>query len=484
MTSHFAATRLVVRKHRGVTDTIEIMPPRLKPGTDLSPSQRETWLKALKLFGGWPDPSTADADVLLSLYDVTGRSLIDFVVAPGGSPGAVADLRLLVEPSNATRITVWGRFAMSQDPAFALANAFSTVPVLLRRALSPAPEPLAPTNPPGQAATPLGSGRANAQPSWLREAWQRWTRTREWRVGVGRVDDLAALLAGRPQLDPAWLRPRSWRKFWADPCPVDDQSGAVWIFAEEYDRWAGKGSIVALRVVDGEVRQRRIVLADAHHRAFPRILRADDGWIATTDTCETPSKIFTFDAPGQPWRALPGAALPPFLSDPDLTRDSNGWSVIGTNWLENENAVCESWTAESGPGWKWERRDELGFADPVVARGGGPADASVGVRLTQDCSASYGKRLVAVPHPRAPGQLPTARATTLPDVSRTVVRRGGGQHTLEWTQNQGGVAVDAWWERVDPLSRLWALRDQRHLQRCRAASRGAVLGEPLDWVDQ
>ncbi|MGV1036659.1 MAG: hypothetical protein ACOYD0_06490 [Candidatus Nanopelagicales bacterium] len=463
------------------------MTAQLDPRMDRSHANGEMVRAALQLAGAWPDLSTADVTWLLAdsnctadrpctttalafwLTDAAGTPIVesDRLVWPGPEPQQLQSVFLVLCRHGGAPVKVAGKFAATPIAAYSLANAVRVAPVLLRRAMSADPVELVDDQEvPGIRPPPTASAGS------VRSVLRRWTRSREWRVAVAQDASLDDMLRGRLAGPMDWIRPRSWRRFWADPCPVIGLDGARWVFVEEYDRLAGRGCIAGLRLRDGVIIERRIVLEDRHHRALPRIQEVDGRWLATTDTCEYPSRVYTFEHPGDRWRADEGAILPGFLSDPELIRTPDGWTVTGTNWLEDDNAASETWTSPSGPPFEWTRRDELGYADAAVARNAGTTDLERGVRIAQDSAMEYGRNIVIGRFPRSVDQLPRSGARAMreyPDRPGGV----GGAHTLAWTAGARLVATDIWWDRFDPFARLWLRRDQRHLSACRAGTKTA-----------
>lgn len=459
----------------------------LDPRVGRSHPDRQLIEAALDLAGPWPDLSTADVTWLLSeptcaperpctatslsfrLTDLSGTPIVESerLVWPGPGPQQLQDVVVHLCRHDGLSVKVAGKFAATPIAGYSLASVLRVVPVLLRRAISADPVELRDD----QGIVGVRPPTA-ASAGWLRGALKRWTRSREWRVAVAYCVNLDDMLHGGAAGQLNWIRPRSWRRFWADPCPVLGEDGKKWVFVEEYDRLAGRGCIVGLELEGATVLQRRVVLADHHHRALPRVQQVDGQWLATTDTCEYPSRVYTFERPGDRWRAVEGAVLPGFLSDPELISASEGWTVTGTNWLEDDNAVSETWTSPVGPPFAWIRHDELGYADAAIARNAGNSDLALGVRIAQDSAVEYGSNIVVGRFPRSVGELPRSGARAVIEYPGRPGRTGGA-HTLAWTPNARVVATDVWWDRFDPLARLWLRRDQRHLTACRAGSKAA-----------
>lgn len=281
----------------------------------------------------------------------------------------------------------------------------------------------------------------------------------DWAVGLA-LGEPEVVITGT-QHPIAWLRAPLPHTFWADPCLVQEKSG-TWLFVEEFVRWRGLGRICALRVERGHVVQRQIVLQDEHHRALPRVWRDPiRGYLATTDSCEVPGSVFSFEAPGQPWKAVPGFHLPPYLADPQLYEDGGAWVVRGTNWLAGENQVHELYRSAQSLPVRWDRDDTGSFVDPRWARGAGRATSSG--RAAQDCSRDYG---ACVYWMGADQTVAYASQSSGRSVQGEQLR---GMHTLDW--HRGMVVTDGWWISRAWLSPLWNRLELRHLRHCRMRTR-------------
>lgn len=373
------------------------------------------------------------------------------------------------------------------DPEETLRGATAVLPLLIRKAqaLPAGAAALQPDNPaPALAPSDMGP-RPDPEPTKARAFRarvsgaldSRFKRT-QWHVGVfeakGSVVDL---LAGGERLDVRWLKPPNLESYWADPCPALDSDGALWIFVEEFPLRVGNGHIVAVRCAADGIAEIRTVLADEHHRALPRVQRHEGRWLATVDTCQNPAPVFTFDEIGEPWRAIPGAFLPPFAVDPMLSHSGDGWSVILTNWTLDEGSACETWRSVGGPPFDWRREDASCYVDPVRGRGAGQLDTDLQMRAAQDCSRGYGLKTSLVGLvPGADGR-PELLAALLPE--RLSGRSWECTHTLAWVPkphptgvDDGSkyVVVDAGSSKVDLAWPILRKRELRHLQSCREAT--------------
>lgn len=286
------------------------------------------------------------------------------------------------------------------------------------------------------------------------------TQERRWAIVV--LDQsLNELLDGRPPSGPMISAPEPDR-FWADPFPVRDSAGQLWVFVEELDRWRGLGSIVALRIAGGEVVQRCTVLRGRHHFSFPQVHLWDGTWVATVETCDPAAHTYTFNRIGDEWTASL-RHLPPGVIDPALAIPSGEgtWYLTGASGSDSF-AGYRQWWAEDGVGF--EEQPEMRYRDPVLARPAGNADLVRGFRAVQDCSTNYGiatSVLTWRPDQRGPGQV-------LRRLDGTDFGRGAlGTHTLSWTPDGATVVADVWQRGRQPLSAAHRAMEQRHGLFCR-----------------
>jgi hypothetical protein len=293
---------------------------------------------------------------------------------------------------------------------------------------------------------------------------------------------LDEILAGAPPRGTFLAAPERDR-FWADPFPFRDATGDLWLFVEEFRRWRGLGSIVALRLSDDHrVVERRTVLRSSHHFSFPQVHSWEGTPVATVESCDPAAPTYTFTAVGEHWipslRTLPMGVIDPALAIPPpgtkpttaLVEDDPlalwepaagaDWYLTGTSGSD-EFAGYRQWSAPDGVGW--QEAEQLRFRDVVLARPAGNADLLRGIRSVQDCADNYGIATSVVawdPAVRGPGNV--VRRLTSDDFGHGAL----GTHTLAWTADGSTVVADVWKRGPQMLSAVHRALEQRHGSFC------------------
>ncbi|MDP4013820.1 MAG: hypothetical protein U0990_02665 [Candidatus Nanopelagicales bacterium] len=296
--------------------------------------------------------------------------------------------------------------------------------------------------------------------------------SRMWRVGVL---DGASLedVGGSGPLPVSWIEAGSIGLFWADPFPVIDDDGRTWVFVEEYERTRGLGQIAALRIESRRVAERIVVLQTEHHLAFPQAMRSGGGWVATADTCESPTPLFTFTHPGAQWRKMPGRYLPTGVVDPQLADGPSGWVVAGTDRRYDGQSVARVWRRGGGSPQDWMLEPSGSYVDIRYARSGGSLDLRRNVRAVQDCAGNYGMAVSLIESPPGLADSTQSRLRRLEPTSlvdeRQQLASPLGVHTLAWTPDASFIVVDGWWRFPHPLSAYWRMRERAHHRICAPA---------------
>lgn len=245
--------------------------------------------------------------------------------------------------------------------------------------------------------------------------------------------------------------------FWADPFLLKDDEGTTWLFVESMNRWTGKGEIVAGHIDAGRIRGLRSVLKTAH-TAFPRIIRVNGRYLATAESLTAVNPVYTFDRPGQRWRPIEDWNLPAHTVDPVLLgTEHGGFSLYGTDRRVCSAGAVVSYTSR-GVGQPWHRAEVPFMYDVVAGRSAGGVEG--GLRVTQDCSGSYGWRVHQTP---VSGLDASLESLELPLSTLRTVESIQGMHTLNGIPG-GPTVVDTWRHRADPRALWWRLTERLGLR--------------------
>lgn len=220
-------------------------------------------------------------------------------------------------------------------------------------------------------------------------------RSQEWRIGYLR-GTLASLL--KDQGPVVWLDPSDpHRRFWADPFAflVD---GEAYVLCEEFDYWRHRGRIVCIRLPapDGEVVP-EVAIERPYHLSYPFVFEADGSHFCIPESAAA-RRVDLYRMGDAPWEWSMERTLIDGISllDPTLVEWNNSWWLFGTAAGKDKGADLHIWSAKhfTGP---WHPHQH----NPVKsdARSSRPAGRFLilGDRLirpAQDCSKSYGARVV------------------------------------------------------------------------------------------
>ena len=244
-------------------------------------------------------------------------------------------------------------------------------------------------------------------------------------------------------------------RFWADPFVLVDADQS-WLFVEELDRASGRGRIIAARIVDGGLRDPRVVLSNDHHVSFPIVARYQGHWIATVETCAKHNPVYTFERPGDPWHEnvrLP--ALPPHTAD--AVADFDAGALVGTDAATDGHSVLVRYALK---GHEWVPQPDAVRVDIGWSRGGGVVDTARGIRAVQDCAGTYGTALGWTSTDDPDQHLARWAAA---DLSTPGWR---GVHTMTWDQDQQQVWIDGWRRRLSPFGWRYRVVEQGHFAQC------------------
>lgn len=278
---------------------------------------------------------------------------------------------------------------------------------------------------------------------------------RDWHIAVssGSAEDIQG---GDRQIEFHPLRLTFGATFLADPFVLLHEQRTL-VFLEQVDRARGRGVIVATELRDNRLINPRVVLA-GRHVAFPRVMFLAGRWICTAESLESPCPVYTCDEPGEPWRPLQDWCLPPGITDPVMVDGgAEGLTLYGTDrFLCSAGAVqCYQSDALGEP---WKRAYTPFMYDVQAGRSGGYADADM--RITQDCSSTYGLRLGITP---TRGLDASLESKVPPNISLLGDPQVQGMHTLNWSPGSP-LIMDTWQQRRDARALRWRWAERTTLR--------------------
>lgn len=326
--------------------------------------------------------------------------------------GGAATLPILVRwegGSSATGVVEYGavavdRTSLKRTRAIGYRAAGELLSAAVQRAAiagSPAvpPQPVVPTAAPGLRGRAVLRRAALASRGHVQALATRLLIVEQWNVGVvplpiGRLLDEQAWADAPIQWLPA---PRRAGRMLADPFGVRTDGGFT-VLAEDFDMRVGRGCIVAVEITSaGEERRRDPVMVAGVHLAYPYVFE-HEGEIFCVPDASFQREINLFRAVEFPTKWEKAATLIRDWPGVDSTvfRHEGRWWILGGRRGDLPHAKLHGWHAEDllGP-WRPHAVDPL-KVDVSSARPAGTPFVVDGVlyRPSQDCSRSYGERIV------------------------------------------------------------------------------------------
>jgi hypothetical protein len=181
--------------------------------------------------------------------------------------------------------------------------------------------------------------------------------------------------------------------FLADPFPIAREDGVTRLLAEEYDRGAARGRIVALHTGDGgDVRSRTVWMDAGHHLSYPFVFTAGGAAQCIPEAAST-RRVTSYDLDSR----TPHVLIDRFAAaDPTITEHEDHWYLFCTNRDDEPQTDLHLFVAENWRGpWRPHPRNPV----KSDARSSRPAGACFRLadalfRPAQDCSRRYGGGLV------------------------------------------------------------------------------------------
>lgn len=415
-------------------------------------------------------PPAAPSVPVLRVTDNTGADLTDSLAVAEAIRRNAGSVEIQIRDGLGS-VLAQGLVSTRRTTEHTRLQMLRTAGPLLVMAAREFPLPAMPSRPPlaAQMATSGQRRAANAMGllHFTTRTMTRATTALQWRVAkIPGPDPLRALVQdGNPPPAPLSWQTAPLPDFWADPFVLNGEPSLL--FVEELNMSTGRGVIRLLEISGTEVLPGPVVLRTDHHLSYPQLYRAAQGWLATVETCERHNPIYTFDAPGEPWRPADLPALPPHLGDPVLTFHEDGTvaGVVGTDAQTDADSVIVRYDLDRSSR-TWLRHDDSVRVSVVNGRGGGTLDSARSWRATQDCAGTYGRAVEVLRIRR--GRSPETLRRITPDSLGvgTDGKRPSGVHTLSWTADGSELWCDSWIRRPTPLGWLWDMRERSHLSSC------------------
>jgi hypothetical protein len=232
----------------------------------------------------------------------------------------------------------------------------------------------------------------------LRFAWARLFQHSQWNIGILPVSVEALLRPGGYTDDSIeWFPLADRKRFLADPFGIV-RGGKLHVLCEDFGYGSGKGHICTLDHSDqGFTREPEPVITLPVHMSYPFLVEDKGEIYCVPETCQA-GEIALFRAEEFPRRWSKVAALVERFEgvDPTVFRHEGRWWLTCTQKGREEEVSLWVWHAPDllGP-WTAHARNPV----KIDVRGARPAGVpfvhdGVLYRPTQDCSKTYGGRIV------------------------------------------------------------------------------------------
>jgi hypothetical protein len=185
--------------------------------------------------------------------------------------------------------------------------------------------------------------------------------------------------------------------YFADPC-VLEHNGSLFVFFEKFDQHERKGSIYVLDF-DGKESQRKMTLSMSapYHLAYPFVFKDNDEVYMTLEEARSNNiNLYQFVAFPDKWEKVATLVENVPGLDPTICRHDNLWWLFFVLKEKGQSVKLYTYYSDHlfGP-WKPHKRNPV-KADIRSSRPAGKIFYYKGslVRPAQDCSVSYGGRIV------------------------------------------------------------------------------------------
>src|SRR5579872_2982520 len=233
----------------------------------------------------------------------------------------------------------------------------------------------------------------------VRNALAKFLRNQLYRISwnIGALGSrLSTLLNQDCSVDPAPLMNPSRDEYFADPCAIEEHN-CTFIFFERFSHRNSRGAIAMIEQHGEKVSAPVSVIIEPFHLSYPQIIKhGNDVYCVPESTSER--SVFLYKAVRFPdrWERV-HTILQDFAAvDSTLVWWSGNWWLFCTNSDEGYNSHLHIWYSPElfGP-WKPHVKNPV----KIDARSSGPAGPlilhdDILYRPAQDCSRSYGRRIV------------------------------------------------------------------------------------------
>jgi hypothetical protein len=226
--------------------------------------------------------------------------------------------------------------------------------------------------------------------------WRRIFLHDTWNVGII-YEPIHQVIKSGVNGKIRWLLSPRQGEFFADPFGVvrDNQ---VYLLCERFDYSRDKGSLVAIHLRDGEKPAVLDVDASAtFHVSYPYLIEVEKEIYCVPETAQS-GEVSLYRATEFPtkWEKVGVLISGVAVVDPTIIHHEGRWWLWGTDARRGSNAVLMIWYANSliGP-WQPHAGNPVKVSPGSSRPAGTPYKCNnVLYRPAQDCSMSYGRRIV------------------------------------------------------------------------------------------
>jgi hypothetical protein len=217
----------------------------------------------------------------------------------------------------------------------------------------------------------------------------------KWNIGV--VDSpITVFLNPSVKQEVHWLPTSRYYRFVADPFGVRKE-GALCVLFEDFNYYRSKGRISSLRLGNGATAVAENALEESFHLSYPFLIE-HEGAIYCVPEASQANRVVLYRADDFPRRwSYIATLIDNFAAvDPTVVRYGGRWWLFATNQKDGNNHKLSIWHAPDLVGPWTPHALKPAKVDVRSARPAGTPFFHEGIlyRPAQDCSATYGARVV------------------------------------------------------------------------------------------